>query len=295
LLGQQQSDDWDRPRADRTAWRRHDTVWLAPQLGIAFKVERVLERRDPARTEPTYRSVLRYELDSRLSYPGKLFEDCLFEVERARKFQEEAEPLLRQPNLYRAQLDALLKRIALHLQQPPPAGHYRKAVVQLQRRLEAARRGEVIPEPGAAEPAATAGAGQRVPDFVVTELVNRQSVRLYRLLGRPVVLLFYNPATETGKQALRAGQALSDRHRAGLTVLALAVTHDEDLVRRQHKEMKLTLPVLDGNGLHQTFGVDATPRVVVIDGDGVLRAGFTGWGAHTGREVQDEVQRWLPK
>jgi hypothetical protein len=27
LLGQQQSDDWDRPRADSTAWRRRDTAW----------------------------------------------------------------------------------------------------------------------------------------------------------------------------------------------------------------------------------------------------------------------------
>src|SRR5262245_24856491 len=48
LIGQQQSDDWDKPRADHAAWRRSETVWLAPQLGVAYRVERVIERRDPA-------------------------------------------------------------------------------------------------------------------------------------------------------------------------------------------------------------------------------------------------------
>src|SRR4051812_28927891 len=33
LVGVQQSDDWDRPRGDRTAWRRQDTVWVAPTYG----------------------------------------------------------------------------------------------------------------------------------------------------------------------------------------------------------------------------------------------------------------------
>src|SRR5438105_293249 len=44
LVGEQQSDDWDRPRADHTAWRRRDTVWVPPQLGVPTRVERVLER-----------------------------------------------------------------------------------------------------------------------------------------------------------------------------------------------------------------------------------------------------------
>src|SRR5262249_23276949 len=43
LIGEQQSDDWDQPRADRAAWRRHDAVWLSTQLGVAQKLERVIE------------------------------------------------------------------------------------------------------------------------------------------------------------------------------------------------------------------------------------------------------------
>lgn len=300
LVGTQQSADWDltRGRADQTAWRRVDTVWLAPQLGVAYKVERVIERRDPARTEPTYRSVLRYERDSLVNYQGKLFDDCAAEIEHARKFQQDAAPLLRQPALYRGQIDALLKRIDHHLQRPQPVGAYRKAVVQVRRRVEGALRGQVTPEPGTNDPGPVntrAVPGQRVPDFVVTELINHQSVRLYRLLGRPVVLMFYNPGTEIGRQVLRFGQTVSERYRPGVTVLGLAVTDNEDLVRRQQKELGLTFPILDGKGLHQTYGVDTTPRLVVLDGEGIFRGGYTGWGDHTAREVAGEVQRWLPK
>src|SRR5262249_19114974 len=53
LEGWQQSSDWDHPRADRTAWRRHDVVWLSPRLGVAQKVERTIERRAPAHVQPT--------------------------------------------------------------------------------------------------------------------------------------------------------------------------------------------------------------------------------------------------
>jgi peroxiredoxin len=299
LVGVQQSDDWERPRADRAGWRRTDTVWLSPQQGIACKVKRVLERREAAREAPTYRAVVEYERDSQVSYPGRMFDACCREVEQAVKFQREAEPLLRQPALYRSQIDNLLRRIAFHLQQPPTVGPYRKAVVQVQKRVEAARRGEVAPDPGPdADPGPVitrAVPGQRVPDFVVTELVNHQTVQLYRQLGRPVVLLFYNPSSEMGKTALRFGQELTERHGKRLSVLALAVTDDEDLVRKQHEEMHLSFPVLDGRSLHQTFGVDGTPRLVVLDGDGIFRGGYTGWGAHTPREVTRELERWLPK
>src|SRR5262249_8181492 len=52
LVGQQQSLDWDRPRGDQTAWRRRDVVWMSPQLGVAQKVERTIEQRDPLRRDP---------------------------------------------------------------------------------------------------------------------------------------------------------------------------------------------------------------------------------------------------
>ncbi|MBV9122436.1 MAG: hypothetical protein JO112_03610, partial [Planctomycetes bacterium] len=97
LVGVQQSPDWDRPRADRTAWRRQDTVWVSARLGIASRVERTIEQREPARREATHRSVATLELQSSLVYPAPLLEDCRQEILRAQSFAEAAEPLAREP------------------------------------------------------------------------------------------------------------------------------------------------------------------------------------------------------
>src|SRR5262249_26192482 len=52
ITGLQQSEHWDRPRADRAAWRREDVVWLSLRAGFACRVERTILRREPARQEP---------------------------------------------------------------------------------------------------------------------------------------------------------------------------------------------------------------------------------------------------
>src|SRR5262249_3718199 len=80
LEGVQQSEDWERPRADRAAWRRTDQVWLSLKQGVAHRVERTIERREPAREESTQRSVTRYDLETTLQYPGQLFEDRKREI-----------------------------------------------------------------------------------------------------------------------------------------------------------------------------------------------------------------------
>jgi len=297
LVGQQQSDDWNNPRADRSAWRRQDIIWLSPQLGIAYRVERVLERRDPAREMPTHRAVLAYELDSRLTYPGELFVARRQEIQQAQKFFEEASQLLREPTSHRAQIEAELKRIAFHLEAQPPTP-YRKAVLQIQRRLEAARRGEVAPEASTEEatlPAQVAAVGRPGPDFVATNLLNGKSARLQRLLGRPLLICFYNPATETGEEVLRFAQGLCERHPNRILVLGMAVTDDTECVRKQHAALKLSFPVLDGNGLHLTYEVKETPRLVLMDAEGIVRGLYTGWGPQSSQEITGELQRLLPK
>ena len=170
--------------------------------------------------------------------------------------------------------------------------------MQVQKRIEAARRGESVPDlPGeeTVPPATTVTLGQHVPDAIVTDLIARKSVRLHSLLGRPVLLTFYNPNSPTSPQVLGFAQTLSEKYRPGLTVLGLAVSDDPHLVRKQHTDLRLSFPILDGMGLHQTFNVDATPRLILLDAEGIFRGGYTGWGAHTPREILGELQRWLPK
>ncbi len=235
---------------------------------------------------------VRYELESRAQFPGQLLEDRRQFILKAKRFQEEAQPLLAQPVLYRPQVEGLMRKVSLFLENQPPTP-YRRAVSSLQNRLEIARRGETPPEIGQDELAFgnAVGIGQRVPDFVVANLTGKESVRLGRMLGRPVFIFFYDPRFDSGKDILRFATDLHKQHGAQLSIMAMAVTNDDALIRKQHASMRLPFDLLDGTGLHQTFGVEGTPRLVVLDGDGMIRFAATGWGLHTPREIAEEIER----
>jgi hypothetical protein len=294
LVGVQQSDDWERPRADRTAWRRQDTVWVSPRLGVAYRVERIIDRREPAHNEPTLRSVSRYELESSLQYPAQLFTDRRREIVQARSFAESAAPLLPAPAKHVSQIEALLGKINHHLENQPPTP-YREAVLQVKRRVEAARRGESPPAPPSDEIPVmpVAARGQAAPDFVAPDFTGRESARLRRWLGRPVLMAFYNPASHTAEDMLRFAQALHEAHRGQLTVVALAMSDDSERVRKQHTDLRLSFPILNGKGLRSSYGVEATPRLMLLDADGVVRGIYVGWGTETPAEVSAELRRWV--
>jgi len=293
IVGRQQSANWDQPRADHTAWRRTETVWLLPHLGLAFRVERVLESRDPARSEPTYRQEVRYDLETRLQYPGKLLEDRRQEIAQARAFAEEAAPWLRQGGQFRQMLEGLHRKVTQHLERHPPTP-YRQAILHLQRRMQSSGSNDLPTEqdPDPQVPlSATMRIGQRVPDFLTVDVSTRETARLYRHIGRPMLIFFYNPASRTGAEVLRFVQELAESHGNNLAILALAAG-DMSLAVKQRSDLRLPFPVLEGRGLHLTFGVDALPRFAILDHKAYLRATFTGWGVQTPREIREELRRW---
>jgi len=67
---------------------------------------------------------------------------------------------------------------------------------------------------------------------------------------------------------------------------------DPDAARKQRADLKLTVPVLDGTGLRISYDVDGTPKLMLLDADGVLRGEYTGWGRETPDEVMDDLRRW---
>jgi peroxiredoxin len=306
LEGLQQSEDWDRPRADRVAWRRRDTVWLAPRLGVAYRVERLIERREPAHRDPTSRSLVQYELQSDIQYPGQLFEDRRREILQARKFNESIAPLLSEPAKYgRQSFDNLLVRIAHYLENQPPTP-YREAVLQVKRRAVAASRGESpggvgLPPAvgreadgsGGGQAAAPAALDQRAPDFIVTNLLTKESTQLRRWLGRPVLMVFYHADSTTVEPVLRFAQTVQDKYRQHVWVLGFAVSDDVKRIQKQHSDLQLSLPIYSGKGLRQTYGVEATPKLVILDSGGIVRGNYIGWGPETAATVADELQRWV--
>lgn len=296
LEGLQQSEDWDDPRADKTAWRRRDVVWLSARLGVAYRVERTIERREPARLEPTQKSMTRFELESSLQYPGQLFDDRRREIVMARSFADSAAPLLPTPGKYSPQVfDTLLKKIDGHMQKSAPTP-YRDAIQLVRRRVEAARRGESPPQLQQRDDAIVqvrATIDQKVPDFVASNLLTRESVRLHRLLGKPVLLVFYTPNSNSAAEVLRFTQQMAEVHGDKVSIAALSLSDDVDLLRKQQTELGLTFPILAGKGMRQSFAVEATPRLLVIDSAGYVRAGFEGWGPETAGGTAAELKRLL--
>jgi peroxiredoxin len=297
LEGVQKSDDWDKPRADRAAWRRTDRVWLAPRLGVACRVQRVIERREPGRRDPSYKSVLDYDQEEPMQYPGRLFDERQREITQAHAFSEAAAPLLAAPAKNGPQLAALLNRIAYHLDRQPQTP-YREAIFQVKRRVEAAQRGETPPAVTTEEkPEAPSVAvvGGTAPDFMAPNIVASGSFHLRQTRGKPVLLVFYNPLSPTTPGVLAYAQKMSDLYPKDLTVLALSVSDDVDAVKKQRAALKLTFPVLDGSGLHISYGVEGTPKLMVLDGNGTVRGDYVGWGSETSGAVMNELRRWETK
>jgi peroxiredoxin len=294
IVGVQQSEDWDRPRADRTAWQRRDTLWVGLGTGLAYRVERIIERREPARRDPTERSVTNYTLESQVVFPTPLLEDRRRELLQFRALTDAAAPLLREPERSgRQSIDALTTRITSHIENHP-ATPYREAILQLKHRLEAAQRGDLVPieaSEDAAPVAPVAALGQPAPDFLVSDLVSRDSVRLRRLLGQPILLVFFSPTSKSSPEILRFAQDLCEKASGGIRVLGLAISNDTEVVARQRQELKLTFPVAAGQGLRVSYGVEATPKLVLLDSAGIVRGGYVGWGPETSQLIAEELRR----
>jgi peroxiredoxin len=297
LVGEQQSEDWDKPRADRGAWRRSETVWITPRLGVAYRVERVIERRDAAQTVPTHKHSMRYELESSLQYPGQLSEERRQEIARARSFCESAAPLLSEPTRFGPQLDGLLSRIGLHIEHSPPTP-YRDAILQVRKQIEAAKRGETpaaVSRDEAADVATVATIGQAAPDFVASDIPGTRSTaaRLHNWLGRPVLLVFYHPSSPTAEDLLRFARGIHTRFNGNVIVAGLSVSDDARAVRQQQAELAIAFPLLYGNGLRISYAVETTPKMVLIDATGVVRGTYVGWGHETAGEVLADLRQWL--
>ncbi len=293
VVGIQQSDDWDAPRGDRSAWRRLDTIWLAPNLGVALRVERVMEHREAARQDPSIRAVTEFTLENRMAY-GQLAEDRRREIMLVHHLSEKMKPHLKAPEKANAKVfDELLSRIAQH-NEKHPATPYRQAVHNIRHRIEAVRRGDAVPvsyDEETVTPTQVIGLGQAAPDFVTTDLGKRESVRLRKLLGQPIVMVFYHPTSKNAVDILKFAQRIADTHRQ-VTVLGLAVSDDVETVLKQRDALKLTFPLASGLGLKLTYAVDGTPKFVVLDPNGVVRGAYVGWGRELPDLVTTELARW---
>lgn len=296
LVGMQQSLDWDRPRGDQAAWRRVDQVWMQPRLGYASRVERTIELREPAHREPTHRSILRYDLESSLQYPGQLYDNRRQEVLLAKDLADSAAPLLPMPYKYGKQLALVMNKISHHLENQSPTP-FREAVLQVKRRVEAAQRGEALvpapPETMVREKSVVASTGEAAPDFVTTQFTAKESARLRDFHGKALLMVFYSPSSPLAEQVLTYAQKISAAQADRLTVVLLSISDDSGPALRQREALNLTLPILAGGGLRISYDVATTPKLILIDASGIVRGQYLGWGRETPSEIQEELKNWL--
>lgn len=293
LVGVQQSEDWESPRADQAAWRRQDTVWLTPRGGYAAKVERVIERREPAHRRTEQRLVVKYELESSMQYPGRLYEDRRKDITQIETFSQQLADLLpRAGNVGSKPFEAILQRVQHHIESQSPTP-YREAIRNVERLAEAGMKGERPPTVPSGDPprtAAVATVGGNAPDFLATDLSTHETARLRHWIGQPVLLVFFKPGSSLGEDVLRFAQELAEQHRGQLQVVGMAFSDDTEAAVKLKTAMKLPFPVVAGSGMRISYGVDATPKLVVIDGNGVIRASYTGWGPEASIGVKEELQ-----
>jgi hypothetical protein len=242
---------------------------------------------------------MRYELESSLPYPHQLHEDRRQEIGQARAFNEALTPLLARPGKCAQELETLLSRIKQHLDSAPPTP-YREAVVQVQRQAEALQRGD-LPSPIIAAkyvetepaPATTAVLGGQTPDFTAPVFGSNQPEHFRRWHGKPILMVFYQPKSITATEVLQFAQSIQNMGHDAVVVLGMAMSQDAPEVLKQRDALRVTFPLLDGTGLRQSYDVEATPKVLVIDASGVVRGVYTGWGHEVPKTVLDELRRCL--
>jgi peroxiredoxin len=298
IVGIQKSEDWEtaKARADRAAWRRQDTVWLEPRLGVAYKVERRIERRDAGHKEPGYHSVLMYELDSQVEHLRETHFDLVREIKRAHSLSETAAPLLLTPAKYTTQIDQVLESIKKHLENSSPTP-YREATLHLQRRLESARRGDAPPTPlNPDSPELTiAAVGRPAPDFIAPDMLTKESIRFGRWKGKPMLLMFYSTSSPFSTDLLQLARDVQKDSKGDVAVVILVMSNDPETVRKQWSEAHVSVPTLDGRGLRQSYDVKDTPKMLVVDADGVIRGAEVGWGRETRETILDDLRLCKPR
>jgi peroxiredoxin len=299
VIATQQTEDWENPHIDQTAWRRVDTISISCKYGYCGRLERSIEKRDPQSGQVGFRSKLACEQVGIMRYPDRFGDDRREEIMAAAQFATFFEQSIREPSRDGTKpFEQLLARIDIHLTShvPGDAIPYREAILSVKRKAEAAKRGYIPPVPPPPETigdAASLALSKAAPDITLTNLINNESTRLSKLRGRPVVLLYYQPSSaRTAEPVLRFAQTLYERHGAKAFILPLAIGPN-DAALKQRNDLTLTVNVVAGREVYKIHGVASAPCFAVLDDTGVVRKMTLGWSDENAGAIRDELEKWL--
>lgn len=300
----QQTDGFDKPEATPTGWRRRESVLASPADGFACRVRRVVERREGKDVVGWTDTTL--ELQPPQRYVGARFADLRREAEAAYCFAVDLATLQARPKPKAATPEdyfVRVRRIDRFLDdQPAPTG-FRDAIDAVRRRCDAAANGESAPAAAVISASFTTRPdppelGRPAPDFVaprVAALPGSDPFRLAGSKGKPVLLVFFKPEVDLSAATLYLTESLHKRYAGKADVVAVAVGAGPAAAKRQADDIHLTVPVLDGTGVRDRYGIDTFPRFFVVDPAGTLTWQFDGYGNETAGLARREIERLLKK
>ncbi len=298
LVMNQQHANWAKPVGGHSAWHRADAVWVSTLDGTARKVHRVVRHRDGLATELAAWVEVKYELKAQTRVIGRTFDHYRRDIETAFAAAADVAPFLPDAAKHGPKVfESRLQKIDAYLKESDASSPYREAVQAVRRQLDAARRGETVAKTalvsavgvGATAPkrATWPEPGQLAPDFTAG------TFRLAESRGKPVVLAFFKPGSETADLALAVTDALNQRYGTRAAIIPLAVWGDAAAGVKDRDRRKLTVPIFDGTQAETAYGVESVPRFVLIDGSGVVKWTFGGVGAETGHCAREQLERLL--
>jgi hypothetical protein len=301
LVMNQQHPNWAKPVGGQSAWHRAEQVWVSTLDGTARKVWRVIKHRDGIANEFAAWVEVKYELKDQTRVIGRTFENYRRDVETAFAVSADVSPFLADAIKYGPKFfESKLRNLDTYLERSDTASPYREAVLAVRRQLEAAQRGETVAKtssislapvgvvPTLPKRAAWPEVGHVAPDFTAGQF------RLAESRGKPAVLVFFKPDSDTTELALSIADALNQRYGTRAAIIPLAVWGSAAAGEKERDRLKLTVPIYDGTQADTAYGIESIPRFVVIDSSGRVKWTFAGVGAETGYSTRQQLDRLLP-
>lgn len=289
----QESQNWNNESLSTPAWRMDAKVWVDDKTKTVFKVERTSQIRQPGSAGEHVTRTVSYEQATNIRYHGDLLQrqiDDYRTVQRAFS-QLESVALVSQKADREKQLKKVRQELKLAMQRLYSTT-YRPAVERLDDlAVQMAKAEEGDEEPAiilASRREATVG--EKAPHFVVRNAKTGETVSRKTTRGKPVVLVYIDPASELSMQALEtAVAAVRSQPAADLVLLAVCTSIDDATEAALKEKVPGDYTVCTGGGSDAAYGIDGTPHVVVIDPDGILRVNQMGFGPGMHKAVAESV------
>lgn len=294
VTGLQQTDGFETPKTVRHGWQRMEVVCVSPTDGLVCSVARTVIRRDRAERIGSVTTTLELQPSARLT--GQKYRDTWAEVEAAWAFAAELAHL-RASRAKADVIEAHRREVVRFAELRPTGTGFRPAVDAVLRRFEANAAPPVTVRATPPTPADPPAVGKPAPDFAcadVDRLANR--VRLSAVRGKPAVVVFFKPGSETSEDTLTVCEALFRLYGEKASVIPLALGGDLLAASKQKAGLKYSVPVFDGAGVREKYAVRSYPQFFVIDSEGALRWVFdAGIGPEVGSLVKKELEAVLAK